>query len=62
MSDELKLSRQHVRELEGYIGGDIPDLPVEDGRSVTWVEEREHLHTTIRVSQNYFSDEKCVYQ
>ena len=51
MSDELQLSRQRVRELEGYLGGDIPDLPVEkDGRSITWVEERESLLTTIRVS------------
>lgn len=51
MSEELRQSHQRVCELESYLGGEMPCLPVEnDGRSLTWVEERDRLNSTIKVS------------
>ena len=51
MSEELRLSCKCVRELEAYLGGEMPQLPmVKGGRSLTWMEERERLHSTIEVS------------
>ena len=51
LSDEAARSHQRVRELEGYLGGEIPHLPKEkDGNSLTWREEREKLHSIVEVS------------
>ena len=51
VSEELRLSCQRVCELEAYLGGEIPQLPMKrGGRSLTWMEERDRLHGTIEVS------------
>lgn len=52
LSEQVNLHCQKVKELQAYLGGEIPGLG-DKKRGSTWKEEREQLHSELQVSDNY---------
>ena len=50
LRNEVDVQSQRVRELESYLGGEIPGEDLR--RGVTWKEERETLVNTLQVSSS----------
>ena len=48
LKEQVMAHCQKVKELEAYLGGEIPDL-LEGCKGRTWKEERQFLYSEIQV-------------